>query len=293
MSNLTATAQRLAWRALGDTAVSLYRQHEPELREKKAESPFLRELANLWQLRPAQAGDVIPWNLHGPLSSMLVGGLAGAGLGYGGGWLAEKILPNRWRRGNLRRTLAVAGGGLGMAPGLLFGMANLAGNRNFNDNSTLRAGQSFKPLPGPEEVNRFLPPDNLQFEVTAAYEKQALLSGSGIVGAPLIDVNEFNQVIWHDPRVARPLSAAQQAAVSGLVTTAANLPGRLSPRYVTPMDIGRLTAGMGTGYLSGALVGKGLSLLMGMPEESQERLKNTGMWAGVVSALVPIAFGGQ
>jgi hypothetical protein len=58
------------------------------------------------------------------------------------------------------------------------------------------------------------------------------------------------------------------------------------------MDMGRMAAGMGSGYLSGALVGKGLGLLFGMPESTQERLKETGMFAGVISNLVPVAFGG-
>jgi hypothetical protein len=30
---------------------------------------------------------------------------------------------------------------------------------------------------------------------------------------------------------------------------------------------------------------------MGMPESTQNKLKNTGMFAGVVSNMVPIAFG--
>jgi hypothetical protein len=57
------------------------------------------------------------------------------------------------------------------------------------------------------------------------------------------------------------------------------------------MDVGRMAAGMGSGYLSGALVGKALGLMMGMPESTQDKLKNTGMFAGIVANMVPIAFG--
>ena len=76
------------------------------------------------------------------------------------------------------------------------------------------------------------------------------------------------------------------------MTAAANLPGKLQTRFVTPFDVARIAAGMGSGYLSGKLVGKGLGLLMGMPEETQEKLKNTGMFAGIIANLVPMAFGG-
>ena len=53
-----------------------------------------------------------------------------------------------------------------------------------------------------------------------------------------------------------------------------------------------MAAGMGSGYMSGALVGKALGTMMGMPQERQEQLKSTGLWAGMIANLVPIAFGG-
>ena len=62
---------------------------------------------------------------------------------------------------------------------------------------------------------------------------------------------------------------------------------------MTPIDIARIAAGMGVGYTSGALVGGALGLMMGMPERTQEQLKQTGFWAGALSKIVPIAFGGR
>lgn len=133
------------------------------------------------------------------------------------------------------------------------------------------------------------------FEVTPDKLDMASKSAetsAGMFNSEPIDVNEFNQIVWKDPRVSRSLSPQMQAAATGLVTGAANLPGKVNSRWVTPMDIGRMAAGMGVGYLSGSLVGAGLGALMGMPEETQDRLKSTGMWAGLLTELVPKAFGG-
>jgi hypothetical protein len=41
------------------------------------------------------------------------------------------------------------------------------------------------------------------------------------------------------------------------------------------MDVARISAGMGSGYLSGAIVGKVLGTLTGMPGSTQDRLKQT------------------
>ena len=51
--------------------------------------------------------------------------------------------------------------------------------------------------------------------------------------------------------------------------------------------------GMGTGYMSGLLVGKALGAMMGMPKDTQDKLKTTGMWAGVIANIIPKAFGGM
>lgn len=297
-------ADAAVWRAVPHLPTQLFKEHGPELMEKGAESPFLKELANLWQLRPAQPNDLISVNAAGPISSMLLGGLMGAGLGYGGGWLAERILPRRWQKGRLARTMAMAGGALGAAPGMIYGLGNVAAGNPFWK-PTLEAGYEFperppvpqRPMRAPQSPSDAFG-DKWAYaspEVKKACEKLAEGPGmglTGIMGGPLVDVNEFNQVIWKDPRVARPLSPMQQAAATGLINSAANLPGKRNTGWVTPMDMGRLAAGMGSGYVSGALVGKGLGLLMGMPEEQQEKLKNTGMWAGIVANMVPIAFGG-
>lgn len=218
-------------------------------------------------------------NHPGPLSSMLTGGMLGAGLGYGAGWLGEKLLPDQWKRNRLRRTLAVLGGLAGALPGAAVMAHNWNAGKPLNDNAVLMG----KPVAQGPRTPGALPKH-------PSLLKAGDWNESGYAFPP-VPVNEFNHVVWNDPRVSDPLPPAIQAAATGLMTGAQETSGRELP-WVTPSDIGRMAAGMGSGYISGALVGKALGLLMGMPVETQEKLKNTGMWAGVVKSLIPIVFGG-
>jgi len=65
-----------------------------------------------------------------PLTNALVGSLLTGGLGYGAGWLLEHLLPERFiEKGKLRRTLGVAGAGMGAVPGMWQWAANAANAR--------------------------------------------------------------------------------------------------------------------------------------------------------------------
>jgi len=279
MDLLEKTRELIEWQRVPETAVALFNEKRAEILEafeKDAYSPTLRTLGESMNLLPGKFPGGIP-NAPSPLASMLVSGMAGGALGYGLGTVGEAVLPKEWKRRRLRRTLALLGAGAGMAPGAAWGMVNMGDDRNFNDPSLITG-----------------PASPYQGEKTAVHDEiKQSYDNTGLEGSfTPIPVNEFNQIIWKDPRVSRPLSPAVQAAATGLVTGAANLPGRRNVNFVTPMDIGRMAAGMGSGYLSGALVGKALGTMMGMPPSTQDRLKSTGMWAGMVANLVPIAFGG-
>jgi len=77
-----------------------------------------------------------------PMSNAVVSGLLGAGLGYGGGWLAEKLMPERYvERGRLSKTLALLGGLGGAATALPAGFANAGMNRGATGNP--QWGKSF------------------------------------------------------------------------------------------------------------------------------------------------------
>lgn len=242
------------WHAVPAQAIALFLK-------AAADAPFspnTRHAAELLQLLPSTTG--IP-NAPGPLSSMLAGGLMGAGAGYGAGWLGEHILPESWQRGRLRRTGAILGGMTGMAPGALWAQAAMRSD--------------------PDEPQL---PANL---------KQAFFEGTGIGGdLPLINSDEFNQTIWTDPRVSRYIPIQTRAAASGLLAGAAHLAGDGgTSSMVNPYDIARMAAGMGSGYMSGMAVGKTLGYLTGMPQQTQDLLKNTGMYAGIVRTVIPRAFG--
>ena len=303
MHDLLELTQNLKWKQVPDRAVAIFKKHSKQIAQewiKEAESPTLHRLAQLMNITKGEYPGGIP-NAPSPLASMLVSGLAGAGIGYGLGWLGEKVLPRKWNRGNLRTTGALGGAALGASPGALWGLANALEGRQFNDN-TLWQSPPVKRKPrihheladflhfenNPYEVGGSKLASDVKDEIRTSFDKVAAITGLGFDPIP---VDEFNRVIWNDPRVANPLTPATRAAATGLVTGAANLPGKRDARFVTPLDVGRMAAGMGSGYVSGALVGKALGVMMGMPDSTQEHLKNTGMWAGLVSNLVPIAFG--
>lgn len=280
-----------AWRRVPEEAVREYK--EKYAADVKAawekDSNATRKFFESINLLPGNYPGGIP-NNPSPLKSMLVGGLAGAGLGYGLGWAGEKILPDKWKRDRLRWTLAMLGGAAGAAPGLAWGGFNMLGGHKFDD-STPGRGIDLKTYPdGAAIAERYGWGKRAEFLPDLERVKAAFDNNTGL-GFSAVPVDSFNRVIWGDPRVANRLSPQTRAAATGLITSAANLPGKLQTQFVTPFDVARIAAGMGSGYLSGALVGKGLGLLMGMPESTQERLKNTGMFAGVVANLVPMAFG--
>jgi hypothetical protein len=310
MSGVVSNIRTLYWRQLPARAVEAYHECEEKIAEawtkegQREENPAILKLMEWMNLSKGTFPGGIP-NKPSPLLSMLVSGMAGAGIGYGVGTLGEAVLPKKWKRNRMRRTLALLGGAAGAAPGAAWGGLNLMMGKNLNDGSTFQGKYTPPPIkdydiPGftmtppkglinPNTGEKFS--GDLHDETVQAFEKASLFGSSSGLGFSAIPVDRFNRMIWDDPRVSNPMDIQTQAAASGLITGAAHLSGRRGTKFVTPMDVGRMAAGMGTGFLSGALVGKALGLMMGMPPSTQKLLKNTGMWAGLVTNLVPIAFG--
>ena len=282
----------LTWRLVPAIALHLHRTRGPEIKAACCNRDFtkLGGIGEMFQLYPGTAAG-IP-NSPSPLASMLVGGLGGAGLGYGLGWIGSQFLPYHWDRDTFRRNSMLAGAALGVAPGLGWGLVNRNSGRPFFSNTTGSRPFEDSDIP-PMRVSP-------QFRTSYAdFRKQALSrlpeydEETDVEGVPGIDPDHFNRLIWQDPAVAGPMKPQMQAAASGLITGAANLPGRDNSRLVTPMDVGRMAAGMGAGYLAGAFVGRTLGTLLGMPAETQNHLKRTGVMAGLISRVVPLAFGGE
>ena len=312
MSEVLDILEDLVWHDVPERAIAMYEKCAEEVQgewEKAAYSPTMRRLSEILQFAPAPEGGALP-SSPSPLAAMLASGLAGGGLGYGLGWLGEKFLPASWKRGNMRRTGAILGALLGASPGLMWGATNKLNDRDFNDPTLMdtprhRIGMGFPPNPddiegGPAPFTgrvSGLSSDSDSDDIVQwlkqsmdVHEKRSGINLFGHVG-PLVPVNEFNSIINEDPRVRNRLNPSMRAAATGLITSASHLPGKRSTRFVTPMDIGRMAAGMGSGYLSGKLVGNALGVMMGMPQSTQNKLKNTGMFAGVVANMIPIAFG--
>lgn len=195
---------------------------------------------------------------------MLASGILGAGLGYGGAALASGLLPKTWDKRKFRRTGTLAGAALGAAPGTLETLKSLL------------IGQS--PMDG---KHMKLPKDS---EKAAEYLPHAPRYSSG----PRIDAEAMMNTVWRSPMVGGKLTPKEQTLFTGAMAGSQQI--AKSP-YVTPADMARLTAGMGVGYASGLVAGKVLGALTGLPPSAQKTLANTGMYAGVVKAVLPMIYG--
>ena len=256
-------------------------------------SPTLRSLGEMAGYLP---GGRFSWDLPNVprhLQGMLGGGLLGGALGYGAGWLGSQLLPESWDKSKLRRNGFLAGAALGVAPGLLAMQAE-------HGTGIPHLADAVFDAPPPESATKA----SAYTEASALVDvelhpllKQAI-SQTGVDEFGLDDValpvDALNQTIWQDPRVSGPLTLPQQAALTGLLQAAQTQretgTGQAAP-WVYPSDVARIAAGMGSGYLSGAIVGKVLGGLAGAPESVQDRLKNMGLWAGVVQGVLPLVFG--
>ena len=267
---------------------------------KVAYSPTIRRVGEALNFFPSST-----WmpNSPGPVQSMLTTGLVGAGLGYGAGWLGEKLMPGKWEKGKLRTLLAALGGGAGMVPGALWGLANVQTGKKFWDPSLTdyQPGQSAK-----FDVSRFskqsadlagielsemtkvaidrvaqIVEDELQ-----DFIKEGFTGASGLGGPLAINTQTIGQVLWDVG--AKP---EQAAMTMGTLHAAQQMPGGEQPGFVTPAQMARLGAHMGAGYLSGALVGSALGILTGLPQGAQDTLKSTGAYMGILNLVVPKLFG--
>lgn len=194
-------------------------------------------------------------NYPGPLASMLVLGALGAGTGQLTGKAIDKLRGEE--DPGLRRRLAIAGGILGTLPGaVMIGMNRGAGKHWLTGNT--HALESFRS------------------------------KSSAMKTAYAIPVERVHEMLWEDPSVAQRIPVSIAAGTSALVEGASRTsmdPDGLP--IVTPNDIGRIAAGMGTGYLSGLAVGKVLGGLFGVSDRSQRILRQSGAAAGLLRAVFP------
>ena len=304
---MTSTEQ---WNAVPDTVRHLFikyaatardmaQDHENDLQGRYIDTP---EVGRIYLCKHAQEVTQAPFlhrffNRHddiqrilggpNPLASALVSGALGAGLGYGGGWLAQKLFPKKYmKRGPLARNMAIAGGLLGAsATGLPWALPHYAKNRQegkgFLD-SVINAATAT----GPIKASSILEYAEKEFNVEPIEEdfEKLSLDFSHNAFVPQIPVNQFNNFVLNDPNTPRSI----QAATAGLTTAASMSRGGVN--LVSPFDVGKIAVGMGSGLVSGMLVGKTLGALAGLTPVAQEKIQNAGVMAGMLTNVVPMAF---
>ena len=258
---------------------------------KVAYSPTLRRVGEVLQFFPSKD---IPGYGGRPLASMLASGLLGTGLGYGAGYIAENLMPDWMQtRGHTRQSLAALGGLYGLGVGAAPGIINKMTGRPFND-STLLSGD---PTEGFKKASNSAISETYHNAVKYYLEKTsefgfATISGPGFNEEPIIRTNTLGKVLWNND-VNPQLTAMTMGAVYG----ANQMPDQnSSPGRVTPHQMGMFGMAMGAagggikGYVTGRLVGRGLGILTGMPQATQDNLASSSMIAGVVNNLVPRLF---
>jgi hypothetical protein len=168
----------------------------------------------------------------------------------------------------------------GMSLGALWGLSNMGQGLKFNDNSL---SQPISPV---DTVNKAAAAFDLgKIAAEEADSFDTYNRADAVPTVPAIDSQRLNQLLWDkgDQQIAGTTQA--------VLVAAGRMPGGLGdPRWVTPMQMGELAARMGAGWLSGALVGKALGLMTGMPESTQNTLAQAGMITAVARTLLPHLF---
>ena len=199
-----------------------------------------------------------------PIASALAGGLLGAGLGYAGGGLAEWLMPGTFSRGAAKTRGALLGAILGSTPGNMGIIGNhLQGKSIFDKAASLQK--------------------TCELVLGDDYPAESIQKEAALIFKP-IQVDQFNEAIWRDPNTPPPI----QAMTCGLVSGAGTI---RNSELISPVDITRMAAGMGSGYASATLVGKTLGVLAGLSPDAQKALQQAGLWSGFLQSVVPPAFG--
>lgn len=220
-----------------------------------------------------------------PLAGMLTSGLLGSGLGYGLGWLGEKIMPEEWKKGRLRKTLAILGGLAGAVPGASYMLANHMAGQPLNSS----IWQDEPKLEGDTQGRLLV--DSKYSQASDNFVKRAFAGMTGASGIPPVNINKLGQTLWEVG--ASPETAA---ATMSSVYAAHQLPGGVGPGYVTPQQTGLLGTMMGAaggglqGYAVGWGVGKALGVITGMPTGTRKTLNRAGATLGVINSLMPRMF---
>jgi len=245
-----------------------------------------------------------------PLSSTLLGGALGAGVGYGTGFLLDKMMPDEYfEKNRWRKTLGTMGAMAGTMPGLYWGLKQYSpvpdgsGRETFQDRGAGWTSQyPFNENPTLAPAGAKSPP--ISGSVRGLFHKRSDES-LGAAFLPSIPVDAFNNVVWNDVATApnrfgtkSPWGDNEQslgtppavaAATSGLLyATSLASGGRPA---VSPMEVAKTVAmSSGGGLLGGLLLGKVLGTLAGLRPEAQSALQRAGLWGGLLTGVVNSVF---
>lgn len=270
------------------------------------------QLMHLLPSRRGEPGDLPITTYASPASATLAGGLL-----FGvPAWLWSKYLQGESEEKD-RWSPVLPAAILGALPGVVWGIANLRSGksifsswphhpafpvdaRDFPARPRPAGPPSPSRTPDPSMLARRARPESRMvrhasadpeilagWETLQPYVKVAQVES--LAEGPAMELDSFRRAIWLDPRIANRLPLHTQLTATAATTLADEMGNRSG--WVTPAEMGRAAVGMGGGWLSGALVGKALGLLMGLPPSAQERLRDVGTYAGAIRVLMPRLFG--
>lgn len=264
---------------------------------KVAYSPTLRRVGELLNFFEGKYPGGIP-NAPSPVAAMLTTGLVGGGLGYGAGWLGEKMLPDGYGK-KLKRTGAALGAMAGMVIPAAWGVGNYRNNKSLLDPWPFneRPGDRAAANPGYDELNpdpatgqppgwvapyvdKGVPPLpkpgvlhklKLGSMVTRALEEFTKKASMGDFGGGYaeqaertpydVNVNHLGQTLW-EAGASQPLLGATM----GAVYAAQQMPdGDTEPGWVSGNQLGQLAKNVGKDYLSGLALGALINTAVGTP----------------------------
>jgi hypothetical protein len=268
---------------------------------KAAESPTIRSLGVHLGLLPGKLFGTIPYSDPTPLKSMLIGGLLGAGVGYGGGWAADVLADRLGKPGlTLRHKLPWLTGLMGAVPGAAIATSNMAAGLPANDNRWAKSASVVREARELLESSLLGQDSVLPTRQWVSKEAWGGLAGAGgLANLPPVDTTAFGQVVWGDPRVAGRLTAADQTALGTVVYGGANMPylsrglaPPSSPGWIPPVaypgNMAKVLMGYGAGRLTAGVGAAAISSLFNLDPSTQEQLKNVGGFAGALQQVARV-----
>ncbi len=279
------------WLVVPQRLEELFYKYADELCEKVTQNPdaeywelnvnndiikIANEKQTFTPLSPfASVGGPVSKLMGGPnaLTLALLGSALGAGVGGLGGWLTSKLMPDHLDN-RLARNLSIIGLLAGAAPGVAIGARQI---------SKHGLPGIFKQWPPKPDTSVFDPvvekmtADNIHIP-SNTQTKTAAIAGAGAI-LPTIDEPGWRRTVLTDPY----LKQKEKAVAAGLPFGASLSRNR---RFVSPMDIARISVGAGVGAITGKAIGDVASGFLGLTNKAKKDIQQVGLLAGLVRSAI-------